>query len=69
MVDFLLGCTIVLCLAVMALAAASWFAGREYDRWKSEIDAKGIETALEPVLMGGEVVGYTLVTERRSNRC
>lgn len=66
MVDFMLGCTIVLSLAVMSLAACSWFAGREYDQWKSEIDAKGVQTALEPVLLGGEVVGYTLVTERRS---
>lgn len=68
MTEFLLGATLLIALSVAALAAASMLAGREYDKWKAEMDEKGIQTALEPVFMGQDVVGYTLVTERRRNR-
>lgn len=67
-IDFFVGCLGVLSLAIAALALASWRAGVEYDKWERSFSERGIKTALEPVVYGGEVVGYTLVAERRSNR-
>lgn len=69
MVDFLLGMTILMSLAVAALAAASWFAGKQYDAWVKEFEHNGgVKAALEPVLHGPDVVGYAVVVERRANR-
>lgn len=66
MIDFLLGVTILMALAIVALSAACWFAGFQYDQWVEEFNKEGIKTALEPVLMGSDVVGYTVVMERRA---
>lgn len=66
MIDFLLGVTILLSIAIMVWIAACWFAGFQYDQWVEEFNKEGIKTALEPVLMGSDVVGYTVVMERRA---
>ena len=52
---------IFVALCVAALAASSWYAGIKYDQWQKEFEAQGVKTALEPVFMGNEVVGYTVV--------
>ena len=64
---------IFVALCVAALAASSWYAGIKYDQWQKEFEAQGVKTALgpeqgpvpqgrlEPVFMGNEVVGYTIV--------
>ena len=65
MITFLLYSVFVVALATALVAFSCIRAGVEYDRWVEEFNEKGIKTALEPVLMGSEVVGYTVVQERR----
>lgn len=65
MMDFLLYALMALSLAIAVMAYACIRAGVEYDRWVEEFNREGIQTALEPVLHGSEVVGYTVVQERR----
>lgn len=65
MITFLLASIFVIALAIALVCAATILAGREYDAWMEEFNAKGIQTALEPVLSGSEVVGYTVVRQYR----
>jgi hypothetical protein len=66
MVDFLLCSVFIIAIATALVALSCVMAGKEYDRWVSEFEERGgVKSALEPVLMGSEVVGYTVVQERR----
>ncbi len=65
MITFLFWSVFVIAIATALVAFSCILAGREYDKWVTEFNEKGIQTALSPVLMGQEVVGYTVVSERR----
>lgn len=66
MIEFLLAAVFVISLATALIALACIRAGIEYDKWMEDFNKEGIKTALEPVLHGPDIVGYTLVGERRS---
>jgi hypothetical protein len=55
-------------LIVAILSAVSWLDGIKYDEWQREFEEKGgIQWPVE-VLDGSDVVSYTVMGERRSNR-
>lgn len=66
MIEMLLWAVFVIALATAFVALCAWRAGVEYDAWQAEFDKEGIKTSLAPVMQGGEIVGYTLVGERRA---
>jgi hypothetical protein len=79
MLTFLLSAVIVIALSVALVAWLCILQGVEYDKWLAEFEsnpeAKAVRESrgLDPlslcaVLDGREVVGYTSVVERRSNR-
>ena len=65
MIEFLLWSVFIIAIATALVAFSCILAGKEYDAWVEEFNREGIKTALSPVLQGSEVVGYTVVQERR----
>lgn len=65
MFELLVGTVCVLAIATAAAVLGYWYQCYQFDQWMSEMNAKGVKTALEPVLSGSDIVGYTLVKERR----
>lgn len=68
MLELLVGIVLILAIACMLSILGYWYQCWQYDKWIEEFNRKGIKMALSEVRQGSEVVGYTLVTERRSNR-
>jgi hypothetical protein len=68
MYELIAGAVFIVACATALVAWSSMVADKEFAKWKAEMDRRGIKTALEPVLMGSDIVGYTYVLERRSNR-
>lgn len=61
MTEFILASIVVIGAASVLVSFLAYKAGKEYDQWANEINQGG-SVRLEPVLMAGEVVGYTVVT-------
>ena len=66
MVNLIIGCIGLIGLCTAFIAGLSWWNWREFDQWVAQQGAKEHEMRLEPVFMGNEVVGYTVVTTNRS---
>jgi hypothetical protein len=61
MTEFILGSIVLIGAACMLVSFLAYKAGKAYDQWANEVNQGG-SVRLEPVMMGGEVVGYTVVT-------
>jgi hypothetical protein len=61
---FILSGLTLLSLYIAAIAFTGWIAGKEYEAWQKKMLAinEGGTVRLEPVFLGQEVVGYTVVS-------
>lgn len=61
MTEFIVGSIVLIGAACALVSFLAYKAGKEYDDWCNEVNQGG-SVRLQPVMMNGDVVGYTVVT-------